>query len=107
MQASAGANTGELEGKAAIDSSNKAHWHSADNDFRNCSLNFKRILNRLEIGGRSDETSCGAGMGVDFSGTYVAGGKCPHSQPALGSPVVGITPGPARVHLIYHGPAIT
>jgi hypothetical protein len=27
MQASAGANTGELEGKAAIDSSNQAHWH--------------------------------------------------------------------------------
>src|SRR5260370_29157781 len=93
MQASAGANTGDLEGKGAIDSSNKAHWHSTDNDFRNCSLDFKRILNRLEIGGRSDETSCGAGIGVDFSGTYVAGGNAPHKTPQLGLLGVGQTPG--------------
>jgi len=92
MLAAAGANTGDLEGKAAIDSSNKAHWHSTDNDFRNCSLDFKRILNRLEIGGRSDETSCGAGIGVDFSGTYVAGGNDPNSTPDLVSLGVVQTP---------------
>ncbi len=49
-------------------------------------------MNRLEIGGRSDETSCGAGIGVDFSGTYVAGGNDPKSTPDLVSLGVVQTP---------------
>ena len=92
IQASAGAHTGELEGKATIDSSNKAHWHSRDKDIPKCFLDFRRGLNRLEIGGRTDDTSCGAGMDVDFSGTYVAGGNDPNSTPDLVSLGVVQTP---------------
>jgi hypothetical protein len=92
MQASAGANTGELEGKATIGSSNKAHWRGTDKDFANCSLDFERVLNRLEIGGHTDETSCGAGLGVDFGGTYVAGAENPNPTPDLVSLGVAATP---------------
>ncbi len=83
LLASAGANTGDLSGKAIINNSNKAHWHSTDEDFPNCSLDFERLLNRLNIGGRADEISCGAGMGVDFSGTYVASDNDPNTTPDL------------------------
>lgn len=83
LLASVGANTGDLSGKAILNSSNKAHWRSTDEDFPNCSLDFERVLNRLNIGGRADEISCGAGSGVDFSGTYVASDNDPNTTADL------------------------
>ena len=74
--------TGDLDGKAIIRTSNRAHWRSTDQDFKDCYLGFERALNRLEVHG-GDEISCGAGLGVSFAGTYVASDKDPNIAPDL------------------------
>jgi hypothetical protein len=93
LLASAGANTGELKGKATITGSDRAHWRSSDPEFRNCALDFVRVLNRLNLGGHTDEISCGAGTGVDFSGTYVVSDKDPNIVPDLVA--LNVVPTPA------------
>jgi len=90
--ASDGANVGDLEGGATLTGPDRAHWRSTDKDLSKCILNFERVLNRLKIGGRTDDISCGAGMGVDFSGTYIAGDNNPNPEPDLVAQGVVQTP---------------
>ena len=76
VNASAGANSGELSGKAILEASEKAHYQgTAESGTQGCSLMFRRMLNRLNIDQKGDDATCGAGKGVYSSGTYVASGK--------------------------------
>jgi uncharacterized protein len=84
VEASAGANSGELSGKATFDASGAAHYRGdAQSGTEGCSLTFSRVLNRLNIDQKGDDASCGAGRGVYFSGTYVASAKDPNTPPDL------------------------
>ena len=92
LSASAGANSGELEGKAILDASNAAARYkgTAQSDTEGCSLVFTRILSRLKIEQTGDDATCGAGAGVYFSGTYVASNQDPNAKPDLVS--LGVLP---------------
>jgi uncharacterized protein len=84
LNAAAGGNSGELEGKAILDGSSKAHWKgTAQDSTEGCSLGFERVLNRLNIDQSGDSATCGAGFGVYFSGTYVAAGNSAKARPDL------------------------
>jgi hypothetical protein len=84
LNASAGANTGELSGKAILDASHMAHYRgTAQSATAGCSLAFTRVLNRLMVEQKGDSSGCGAGMGVYFSGTYVASASDPNTPPDL------------------------
>jgi hypothetical protein len=84
INAAAGANSGELEGKALIDNPDTAHYKgNAESATEGCTLVFKRVLNRLHVGQEGDSATCGAGVGVYFSGTYVAAGSSIKAKPDL------------------------
>ncbi|WP_156966190.1 lysozyme inhibitor LprI family protein [Paraburkholderia bannensis] len=82
LEASAGANQGELDGKARFDSNGVAHYVSGDASQR-CVLNFRRAVNRIEIEQQGDFSACGAGMGVTYDGTYVRAARAPNRKPDL------------------------
>ncbi len=95
LNASAGANTGELSGKAIVQASTGARFDGdADSGTEGCSLVFKRVLNRLKIEQKGDDATCGAGAGVYFDGTYVASDKNPNPPPDLVS--LGVLPSKAQ-----------
>lgn len=84
LDASAGANSGQLSGKATFDAPGTAHYQGdAQSGTEGCFLTFSRMLNRLDTDQKGDDASCGAGTGVYFSGTYVASAKDPNTPPDL------------------------
>lgn len=67
LDASAGANSGQLSGKATFDAPGTAHYQGdAQSGTEGCSLTFSRMLNRLDTDQKGDDASCGAGHGRLF-----------------------------------------
>ncbi len=94
LNASGGANTGELSGKAVVQNYGTARFDgSADSGTEGCSLAFKRVLNRLKVEQTGDDATCGAGAGVYFGGVYLAAEKDPNPPPDLIS--LGVLPSKA------------
>jgi hypothetical protein len=84
LNATAGANSGELEGKAILDTADAAHYKgTAQSSTVGCALVFRRVLNRLNIEQTGDSAECGAGMGVYYSGTYITGDNKPNTKSDL------------------------
>jgi uncharacterized protein len=84
LSATAGANEGELDGKAILDARDKAHYQgTAQSSTEGCSLVFRRVLNRLDIDQTGDSITCGAGAGVNYSGIYVGSSNNPRIAPDL------------------------
>ncbi|QCP54734.1 DUF1311 domain-containing protein [Trinickia violacea] len=78
----AGANSGELLGKASLVAEDTARYAGdADSDTEGCVLTFKRVLNRLEVDQKGDAPTCGAGHDVFYDGTYVAADRDPNTAP--------------------------
>lgn len=82
LEASAGANQGELEGTARFGADGVANYVSGDSSQR-CELTFRRRVNRIEIEQSGDQFACGAGMGVSYDGTYVLADRDPNGVPDL------------------------
>ncbi|WP_321951436.1 lysozyme inhibitor LprI family protein [Paraburkholderia bannensis] len=82
LDASAGANQGELEGTARFDADGVAKYVRVDSSQR-CELTFRRRVNRIEIEQSGDQFACGAGMGVSYDGTYVLAESDPNGAPDL------------------------
>jgi uncharacterized protein len=82
LEASAGANQGELEGTARFDADGAARYASGAASQR-CELIFRRTVNRIEIEQNGDQFACGAGMGVSYDGTYVHSAGDPNGKPDL------------------------
>jgi type II secretion system protein G len=84
INASRGANEGELASKAILDDATRAHYQgTAEASTEGCSLAFTRWLNRLNVAQTGDSVSCGAGAGVIYDGIYVASQRDPNSPPDL------------------------
>jgi uncharacterized protein len=84
VSAWAGANSGELLGKASLATDGTACYvGDADSDTEGCVLTFKRVLNHLEVDQKGDAPTCGAGLNVFYDGTYVAADRDPNAKPDL------------------------
>lgn len=84
LSASAGADTGELSGKASLVTSDAARYRGDDaSDTEGCELTFRRVLNRLQVEQKGDSATCGAGLNVTYGGTYVAAEHDPNVAPDL------------------------
>jgi uncharacterized protein len=82
LEATAGANQGELEGKARFGSDGVGRYVGGDASHP-CDLTFRRAVNRIEIEQNGDQFSCGAGMGVSYDGTYIQSASDPNGKPDL------------------------
>lgn len=72
LQASAGANTGLLSGRArSVGDSEMSFKGQGDN--ARCELTFHRFHRQVQIEQQHTGSDCGAGMGVHFSGRYLPG----------------------------------
>ncbi|WP_206996307.1 lysozyme inhibitor LprI family protein [Trinickia mobilis] len=84
ISAWAGANSGELLGKASLDAADAARYRGDEaSDTQGCVLTFKRVLNHLEVDQKGDAPMCGAGLDVYYDGTYVAADRDPNAKPDL------------------------
>jgi uncharacterized protein len=84
VNASAGANTGELSGSASLVAADTARYRGdAASDTEGCMLTFKRVLNHLNVEQKGDSPTCAAGLNVYYSGVYVAADHDPNVAPDL------------------------
>jgi len=75
----AGTHSGEFEGRASfIDADTARYRGNADDGTEECTLTFKRVLNRLEVEGNASD--CYAASGVYYQGTYVASDQNPNTE---------------------------
>ncbi|KWS05526.1 putative exported protein [Lysobacter capsici AZ78] len=76
LQASSGANTGLLSGRARAVNDNEMVYKGktgAEGDNSRCELTFHRFHRQLQIEQQHTSNDCGAGLGVHFSGRYLPG----------------------------------
>ncbi|MCM2551633.1 lysozyme inhibitor LprI family protein [Burkholderia glumae] len=84
FDAVAGANSGALSETATFASPDLARYvGNAKMSTQGCTLTFRRVLNRLRVDQQGDAFTCGAGVGVYYSGDYVAAAKDPNATPTL------------------------
>lgn len=72
LQASSGANTGLLSGRARKAGDGEMSFKGQGDNAR-CELTFHRFHRQLQIEQQHTGSDCGAGMGVFFSGRYLPG----------------------------------
>ncbi|MEH6416135.1 lysozyme inhibitor LprI family protein [Pseudomonas sp. CGJS7] len=72
LQASSGANTGLLSGRARAVGDNEMLYKSSDASAK-CELTFHRFHRQIQIEQQHTGSDCGAGLGVHFSGRYLPG----------------------------------
>lgn len=75
LQASSGANTGLLSGRARAANDNEMVYKGgkANGGDARCELTFHRFHRQLQIEQQHTGNDCGAGLGVHFSGRYLPG----------------------------------
>lgn len=95
-----GANSGALSETATFSSPDLARYvGNAKMDTRGCTLTFRRVLNRLHVDQQGDAFACGAGVGVYYSGDYVAAAEDPNATPTLLS--LGVARGAAEDEALH------
>lgn len=72
LQASNGANTGLLSGRARASGANEMVYKGSDANAK-CELTFHRFHRQIKIEQQHTGNDCGAGLGVHFSGRYLPG----------------------------------
>ncbi|MGH8081479.1 MAG: lysozyme inhibitor LprI family protein [Lysobacter sp.] len=72
LQASNGANTGLLSGRARANGDNEMVYKGNDGTAK-CELTFHRFHRQIQIEQQHTGSDCGAGQGVYFSGRYLPG----------------------------------
>lgn len=72
LQASSGANTGLLSGRAHANGDNEMTYKGSGDNAK-CELTFHRYHRQIQVEQQHTGSDCGAGQGVYFSGRYLPG----------------------------------
>ena len=83
IQASTGANSGDIAGTAKLRDDASADFHGKAPDYAQCSLSFVHTLNRIEVTQQGNDAECGAGQNVSYGGTYVQATQDPNPKADL------------------------